>query len=102
MCVNNWTMACLPRATRLPKRASALRGYRGDERLDVAERVREPLAAVHALDLRYMVGHHHPVVADFLVDAHGFQHVDGAVVDERLAEVEEAALDVAEMDAEDF
>src|SRR2546427_7293872 len=80
----------------------ALRRYRGDQRLDVAEGVRESLETVDALDLRHVVGHHHAVVADFLVDAHRLQHVHAAVVDERLAEVEEPSVDVAEMHAEDL
>ncbi len=81
---------------------SALRGYGGDQRLDVAECERESLAAVDALDLRHVVGHHHAVVADFLVDAHRLQHVDAAVVDEGLTEVQESAVDVAEVHAEDL
>src|SRR5438034_3558369 len=80
----------------------ALRGHRGDKRLDVAKRKRESLVTVNALDARYVVGHHHAVVADLLVDAHRLQHVDAAVVDEGLAEIEKASVYVAEVHAEDL
>src|SRR5207302_3111010 len=75
----------------------------GDQRLDVAERERERLeAAGVAGDRRHVIGHHHPVESDFLVHPHRLQHVDVAVVDERLLEIQEAAADVAEVDVEDL
>src|SRR4030095_12605311 len=74
-------------------RISALGRDSRDDRLDVADRVREPLhLVVVAAHVRYVIGHQHPVVTDFLIDACGLQHVDAAVVDERIAEVPTAAL----------
>src|ERR1043166_5550349 len=81
---------------------SSLCGHRCDQRLDIPERERESLQAIDALDLRHVVRHQHAVVADLFVNARRLQHVDAAVVDERFTEVEEAALDVAEVDAEDL
>src|SRR5688572_21134530 len=97
-------MACTLTETRARDKGAglALRGHGGDERLDVAKREREARHAVDALDARHVVRHHHAVVADFLVDAHRLQHVDAAVVDEGLTEVEEAPFDVAEVHVENL
>src|SRR5258708_6062639 len=102
-------MTCMPvpagvpgTLTSAPGCSSGLRGDGGDQRLDVAERVHEARHGIDALDARHVVRHHHAVVPDLLVDAHRFQHVDAAVVDERLAEVEKPSLDVAEVHAEVF
>src|SRR5262249_3576035 len=91
------------RAPGSPFAASPLGADQLDQRLDVAEREGERLRLPRvALDLRRVVGHDHAVVTDLLVDAHAADHVHVAVVGERLAEVEEAALDVAEVDVEDL
>src|SRR4029453_8017374 len=86
----------LPRGE-APRMRLGFGGHRGDERLDVAEREGKRLELIDvALDLGHVVGHHHPVEADLPVNAHRLQHVDVAVVDERFAEVQEAARYVAE------
>src|SRR5260221_1947312 len=81
---------------------SRLRRHGGEQRLDVPEREGEARHAVDALDPRDMIGHHHAVVADLLVDAHRLQHVHAAVVDERLAEVEDLSLDIAKVHVENL
>src|SRR6266568_9307931 len=89
--------------TKTTKKNYSFRRHRRDQGLDVPERKRESLRVVTiALDLRHMVRHHHPVVADLLVDAHRLQHVDVAIVNERFLKIEEASPDVPEMDVEDF
>src|SRR5437660_281976 len=82
---------------------SALAVHQLDERLDVADGEGERLRALFvARDGGNVVGHDHPVVANLLVDAHRPDHVHVAVVREGLLEVEELALDVAEVDVEDL
>jgi hypothetical protein len=55
-----------------------------------------------AFDLCKVIRHHHAVVADLLVNAHGFQHVDVAIVNECFLEIEETASDVPEMHIKDL
>src|SRR5918995_3552238 len=86
-------------------RSSLLRFSRDrrNDGLDVAQREREALHVIGiAVDVRDMIRHQHAVVADLLVGARRLQHVDAAVVDERLAEVQIAPVDVAEVDVEDL
>ena len=74
-----------------------------NQRLDVSEGEGERLrAALVAVDVRHVIRHHHAVVAHFLVDAQCARHVHVAIIGERLLEVEEAALDIAEVDVEDL
>ena len=80
-----------------------LRFHGGDECLDIAERIGERLRASASPSIgRYMVRHHHPVVSDLFIDAHRLQHVDVAVIDERLLEPQEFAADIPEMHVEDL
>src|SRR5687768_4864249 len=70
---------------------------------DVSEGKCESLQAIRiAFNGRDVVGHHHPVVSNFLLHAHRLQHIDVAVVNERLAEVEKPAGNITEMDVEDL
>src|SRR4051812_7290139 len=85
-----------------PARKLTLCGDSSDQRLDVSEGERKTLIAGDSVNARDMIRHHHAVVADFLVDTHRLQHVDTAVVDEGFAEIQEAAFDVAEVNAEDL
>src|SRR5438067_1170544 len=86
-----------------PTCPSALAVHQLDQRLDIAEGEGKGLrAAGIAFDDGYVVGHDHAVVADLLVDAHGPDHIDVAVIGEGLREVQEPAFDVAEVDVEDL
>src|SRR5262249_20463134 len=79
------------------------RSDRGDQRLDVTECEGEALVTVRiAFDLRYMVRHHHPVKAHLFIDAHRFQHIHVAVIDEGFLEIQKPSTDISEMDIEDF
>src|SRR5690349_16152308 len=83
--------------------ALCLRGYRGDQRLDVSEGEGECLQSLRiAGDLRNVIGHDHAVVADLLVNTHGLKHVHIAVVNKCFLKIEESAADVAEVNVEDF
>src|SRR5207249_3429099 len=74
-----------------------------DQGFDVTECESEPLVTVRITgDLRNMIRHHHAVEADLLVYAHRLQHIDIAVVDECLLEIQEASADIPEMDVEDL
>src|SRR5438105_7941965 len=74
-----------------------------DERLNVTKGERESLGpAGVTFDVGDMVRHDHAVVADFLVDAHGSDHVHVAVVRKRLLKIEKSPFDIAKVDVEDL
>src|SRR5262249_39411922 len=71
--------------------------------LDVPEGKGERLRlALVVLNAWHVVWHDHPVVTHLLVNAQGANHVHVPVVGKRLAEVQVAAFDVAEVDIEDL
>src|SRR5215813_5144782 len=74
-----------------------------DQRFYITERESEALITVPvAFDLRHMVRHHHAVETNLLIDAHGLQHIDIAVVDECFLEIQKPSTDVPEVDVEDL
>src|SRR5215467_343377 len=74
-----------------------------DQRFDITERESEALIVVLVtFDLRHMIRHHHAIETNLLIDAHGLQHIDIAVVDECLLEIQKPSADVPEMDVEDL
>src|SRR5205807_1173689 len=78
-------------------------GYGRDERLNVTEGVGECLKTSRIAGNRGdMVRHHHPVVVHFAVHAQCSQHIDVAIVDERLTEVEKPSANVSKVDVEDL
>src|ERR1017187_1152047 len=80
-----------------------LRRHQLDQRPYVAERKgkRSPppgVVARIARDRRQVVGHNHAVVTNLFIDAHGLDHIHVAFVGEGFTEIEEAPLDVPEVD----
>src|SRR6266567_1142009 len=80
-----------------------LRVNSGNKRLDIAKRICERLVPLLISGYLWnVIGHHHAIVTHLLVDPHRTQHIDIAVVNERLTKVKNASANVTKMDVEDF